>query len=215
MHQRGELLGVRLAGQQRDLSAAADTLGGRDALAVLKFDTLLCNELDKPVAMAANFARYRRRLGKLGSFGLRDVEHVHRAESDQLGRGPVATVGGLLVALALCPDHRGLNRDALLPLHDVTSKLIPSVKARNVRCVGAVKRDGKNVAERVPVKASHCAEVGSERLALALLKLLDEGLDVGGDCFLGGLPLWLLFGGVCFALHGSCSFAFVGLVPGI
>jgi hypothetical protein len=31
-----------------------------------------------------------------------------------------------------------------------------------------------------------------EEVALALLKLVDEGLDIGGDCFLGGLPLRLL-----------------------
>ena len=56
MHQCGELLGLRLAGKQRDLSAVADALGGRDAFVVLKLDALLSNELDKPVAMAANFA---------------------------------------------------------------------------------------------------------------------------------------------------------------
>ena len=42
------------------------------------------------------------------------------------------------------------------------------------------------------MKAAHGGQVGGERLALPCLKLLDEGLDVGGDYFFRRLPLWLL-----------------------
>ena len=42
------------------------------------------------------------------------------------------------------------------------------------------------------MKPSHCGEVGRQSLRVALLQLLDEGLDIGGDCLFRGLLLWLL-----------------------
>ncbi len=42
-------------------------------------------------------------------------------------------------------------------------------------------RNGKDVAKAVIVKTGHCIEIGSERFALALLKLLDQVLDVLSD----------------------------------
>jgi len=48
--------------------------------------------------------------------------------------------------------------------------------------------DGKNVAERVVVEMGHRSEISCERLALALLKLLNEKLDVlGNDLLSGGM----------------------------
>jgi hypothetical protein len=83
-------------------------------------------------------------------------------------------------------DH--LDSFTLLALLDVTPKLVPSANARNVGCVGAVVGDGKNVSKAVVVKAGHGAEVGGERLALALLKLLDQMLDIlSNDLLRGGL----------------------------
>jgi hypothetical protein len=55
-----------------------------------------------------------------------------------------------------------------------------------VGCVGAKMSDGKDVAETVVVKAGHCAQIGGEGLALALLKLLDQVLNVLSDDLLSG-----------------------------
>ena len=56
MHQCAELLGLRLAGKQSDLSAVADALCGCDTLVVLKLDALLLDEIDKPFVVGANLA---------------------------------------------------------------------------------------------------------------------------------------------------------------
>jgi hypothetical protein len=129
----------------------------------------------------SHFAGDGRGFGKLGSLGLPDVEYVYDAEADEHGSWLVARLGRFLVALALGANHRGKNRDALLPLLDVTAKLIPSADARNVGCVGAMMRDGRNVFKAVVVKAGHGAEVSRESFTLALLKLLDQMLDVLGN----------------------------------
>jgi len=138
--------------------------------------------------VGSHFAGDGCRFGKLGSLGLRDVEDIYDAEAYEHGCWLVAWLGWLLVALSLAADHRSQNRDALLALLDVTAKLVPSANARNVCCVGAMVRDGKNVSKAVVVEPGHGAEVRRESLALALLKLLDQVLDVlGNDLLSGGL----------------------------
>src|ERR1035438_6001328 len=116
MHQCAELLGFRLAGKQCDLSAIADTLRGCDALVVLKLDALLLHEIDKPFVISANFAGNCRRLGKLGAFGLRNVEDIDNTEANERGLWLVSLLNGFLGGLALGANHRGQNRNALLSL---------------------------------------------------------------------------------------------------
>src|ERR1035438_54372 len=186
MRQCAEFLGFGLAGKQSDLSAIADTLRGCDALVVLKLNALLLHEIDKALVIGANFAGNRRRLGKLSAFGLCKVEDIDNAETDEHGLWLVGLVNGLLGGLTLGANHRSQNRNTLLPLLDIVAKLIPCSDARNVGCVGAMMRDGKNVSETVIVEAGHCAKVGCERFALALLKLLDQMLDVLSDDLLRG-----------------------------
>ena len=56
MNQRGEFLGLRLAGQQGDFSAVADAEGGGDAFVEFKRDVLRVQEVNQPVAVCADFA---------------------------------------------------------------------------------------------------------------------------------------------------------------
>lgn len=76
-------------------------------------------------------------------------------------------------------------------------------------------RDGENIAKRVTMEAGHSAEVGGKSFAPALLKLLNQGLDVGGNNFLRRLPLRLLLEHVYAVLHGGFSLAIAVLDLGI
>jgi hypothetical protein len=97
-------------GKQCDLSAVADALRRCDA----------------------NLAGNRRRFGKLGAFGLCNIEDIDNAEANEHGLGLVSLLDGFLGWLALGADHRSQNRNALLTLLDVASKLVPCADARNV-----------------------------------------------------------------------------------
>jgi hypothetical protein len=58
-----------------------------------------------------------------------------------------------------------------------------------VSCIWLLSCDFEDVAERVVVKATHGGEVDCQCFAMALLKLLDKVLHVGGDYFFRRLPL--------------------------
>jgi len=92
--------------------------------------------------------------------------------------GLLALLGWHLSALAPVANHPCQNRYALLTLGDVAAKLITCAESGNACFVQTKSSDGKDVAERVVVKSGQCAEVGGYRLALALLKPLDERLAV-------------------------------------
>jgi hypothetical protein len=73
MDQRGEFLGGLHPGQQRDLSAVRETLGGCNALGEAQLDVLPFHELEQPFAVSAHVAADFGEGGKFLAFGLRDV----------------------------------------------------------------------------------------------------------------------------------------------
>ena len=86
MHQRHELLGLRLAGQKGDPSAVAHAERGRDVLVVFERDILRVEKGDQPVPVLAHFAGdVVLELGQVRAFGLRHIEDVHGAKANQNG----------------------------------------------------------------------------------------------------------------------------------
>src|ERR1035437_5077348 len=106
-------------------------------------------------------------------------------------------------------DEGSQNRDTLLPLDDESAQLVPGADAGDVRRIRPVARNGEDVAKAVIVEASHCCEIGSERLALALFKLLNEELDVLCNDLLCGVLL-----AVTCLLSGVAGAAAVGAGKG-
>ncbi len=186
-----ELLGWFLAGKDGDAAAVAHAQGGGDGFLELKLDTLGDGEVDQPFAELANLSPGALgECGKLGPFGLRHVEHVDGAESDQYG---LVLLGEVLVGLGVLllagADHRGKDADALLSLHHLASKLVPRIQACDAGCVGLLPCDFEDVPEAVVMETAHGGEVGGEAFAVSGLKLLDKQLHVGGDDFFRGLRL--------------------------
>jgi len=105
------------------------------------------------------------------------------------------------------------NANASLALLHSAPKLVPRIQPGHAAGFWPLSRDLEDVAERVVVKATHGGEVGCQRFAVSLLKLLDEVLHVGGDYFFRRLPLWLLlilsFHLYCFGLLAARSGVFV------
>ena len=74
MYQRRKFLGLRLAGEQRDLSAVADTKGRGDLLVEFEPDVLLCEEIDQSIVVLAHFAVDAvLKFGQVGALGLRNI----------------------------------------------------------------------------------------------------------------------------------------------
>ncbi len=96
-------------------------------------------------------------------------------------------------------NDRSKNLDALFAFLDESAQLVPSADTGNAGSRRALPRNGENVAERVVVKAGHCAEIRGQGFALAFLKLLEQEVNglfdelLRGVLALGGA---LLIGGV-------------------
>ena len=74
MYQRGELLGLRLAGQECNPSAVANAKRRGYFLVVFEFDVLLVEECNQPFALVAHFAADAvLKLWKVCAFGLRVI----------------------------------------------------------------------------------------------------------------------------------------------
>ena len=82
---------------------------------------------------------------------------------------------------AALADDRRKNGNAFLALVDEPSKLVPCVHPRYMRGGWALFRNGQKIAERIRPENRHCAEIGSERIAVARLQLFDEVLHVLAD----------------------------------
>jgi hypothetical protein len=208
--QRGELLGLRLAGQQGNPATVGDAQRRGDIFADLKSDVLLCEKGNQPVAIAAYFtADGVLQLRQVHAFGLRVIEDIHGAEAHQHGlRLAVGCPFGLVLPAPVAGD-RSKNLDALLaPLHE-TAQFFPCAESGNAGGGGPLTGDLQNVAERVVVEPRHRAEVGGEGLAVARLKLFHEVVHGLFDQDLGGVVLLrgaLLIGGVvAVALRRICS----------
>ena len=88
MNQRGEFLRLRLTGQEGDSAAVADAKRGSNPLVEFERDVLRVQKGNQPFPVCADFAAdLVLNLGKLGTFGLRNVEHVDGAEANQHRRG--------------------------------------------------------------------------------------------------------------------------------
>ena len=70
MDKRGKFLRFRLAGENGDPAAVADTQRGSDVLGKDKLDALLVDERDKAVAVLAHVAVYLVHRGKFRAVGL-------------------------------------------------------------------------------------------------------------------------------------------------
>ena len=180
-----------LAGKDGDAAAVAHPHGGGDALLELQFDTLGDGEVDQPFAELANLSPGALgECGKLGPFGLRHVEHVDGAESDQYG---LVLLGDVLVGFGVLllagSNHRSKDADALLSLHDLAAKLVPRIQPCDAGCVWALPCDFEDVPEAVVMETAHGGEVGGEAFAVSGFQLLDKQLHVGGDDFFRGLGL--------------------------
>jgi len=142
MHQRGELLSLRLSGQEGDLAAVADSEGRSDLLAELQHDVLLAEEVDEPVAVPAYAAadavlHFR----ELRAFGLAEIEDVDHAETDQdvLRLRHALVAGVCFFPIASVAEHRSENLDAFLALFHETAQFVPCADARNLRGIGLLQ----------------------------------------------------------------------------
>ncbi len=82
MYQRGELLGLRLAGEQGNSPAVADAKRRGNLLVVFELDVLLVEKRNQAFALVAHFAADAvLKLWKVCAFGLRMVEDVDGAEA--------------------------------------------------------------------------------------------------------------------------------------
>jgi hypothetical protein len=73
MDQRGEFLGGLHPGQQSDLAAVREPLGGCNALGEVQLDVLRLHKLEQPFAVSAHIAADFGEGGEFLAFGLRDV----------------------------------------------------------------------------------------------------------------------------------------------
>ena len=103
MDKRGKFLGFRLAGENGNPAAVADAQRGSDVLGKDKLDALLLDERNKTVAVLAHVAVYLVHGGKLRAVGLRHIEDIGVAKSNQdsvysdrrgLSRLPCLSCGG-------------------------------------------------------------------------------------------------------------------------
>ena len=166
------------------------------------------NELEKSVVVGAHFAGHGGRFGKLFALGLRDVKDIDDTKTNEQRLRLVVLLDRLLVALVLSPYHRSQNRNALLALLDEAAKLVPCANPCNVGCVGPMMRDGKDIAETVVVEPGHCGQISCESLALTLLKLLYQVLDVLSDDLLrSGLLVVAVLRRICAVRRGVVAVA--------
>jgi len=202
MYQRGELLGLRLAGQQSNSSAVADAKRRGNLFVVFEFDVLLVEKRNQAFALVAHFARNAvLELRQVCAFGLRAIEDVDGAEANQHRGGLCFLIGArvLLVIPAPMANDGGKNLNALLALPHKPAQLVPSADTGNAGSGWALPCDGENIAKAVVVKTGHCAEIRGQGFALALLKLLEQEVNGLLDELLRGvfaLGSALLIGGV-------------------
>jgi len=110
MYQRGELLGLRLTGENGDASAVAHAERGSDLLVVDKLDALALEERGQTVDVLAGIARDFAQLGKVYAIGLRNIL------SRDLGPARPATVLRRRVRMySSIAVHRCLDCYAYLP----------------------------------------------------------------------------------------------------
>jgi hypothetical protein len=138
MDERGKFLGGLHAKQQGDLSAVGQALGGANPLGIIQLDALRCDKLHQPFAVATHVALHFGERGQLLAFGLGDVEHVHRAESEQGGHGAFGILArlGVVVLGALLADHGSQNENAFSPAFDEAAKRVPRANSGHVAGVG-------------------------------------------------------------------------------
>src|SRR5262249_9439932 len=153
---------------------------------------LSIDEFNQAVTVSSCIATDTRVFGQLRAFSLGDIEDISRTKTNQhrnILAGEIFL--GFLLSLALVANDRSENANAFLTLLHSAAKLVPCVESSDVRCVWLLACDFEDVAERIVVKAAHGGEVGCQRSAMPLLKLLDEVLHVGGDYFFRRLSLLL------------------------
>ena len=132
VHKGRKLLGLGLAGKNGNPSAVAHAQSRGDLLSKDKLDALRRDERNQAVTVLAYIPRHLPHLGKLCALGLRSIEDVDVAETNQntgVLLGDVLL--GVLVLLALDADDGGQNPNALLPLLHLPAELVPCVQASN------------------------------------------------------------------------------------
>ena len=136
------------------------------------------DKLHQPFAVATHVALHFSERGQLLAFGLGDVEHVHRAESEQGGHGAFGIFAQLRVVLgAPLADHGSQNENAFFPAFDEAAKRVPGANPGHIAGVGFLSGNQHHIAEGVGMESGHGSEVLSEHLAMPGLQRLDEVID--------------------------------------
>ena len=136
-------------------------------------------------------------LRKVNAAGLRDVEDVGIAETEQ-GAGVLLgdVLLGFLVLLAANAHDGGKDANALGSGIHAAAQVLPRPEPGHAGGGRHLPRDLQHVSKAVVVEAAHGREVVGEGVGVSGLQLLNQELDVGGDEF--------LFGGGLLAVERWC-----------
>src|SRR5260221_11435514 len=168
--ERGKLLCRRLAGKQRDATAARSSACRRDFGGVFDGNSLCIREAAETVAILAWVALHDSDLRQFLAIGLADIEHIGSSKTCDGSR----SLFPFFFVLRFATNDGSKNQDALLALLHEAAKLIPGTEAGNITGLRLLRSDQQHIVKTVTMEASNGLEIAGERLAVARLQRSDE-----------------------------------------